>query len=126
MLPQDYPQLSNVCPSQVNHLLTVRMGQQIEAAQEPPEAPIEYRLDNAYPNPFNASTTIRFSLREAGLVRLDVYNLSGQLVAELGQGIVESGEHTVEWNGSGQASGLYFLRMQAGEFSSQMKLVLLK
>jgi hypothetical protein len=89
-----------------------------------------------YPNPFNPTTTIQFSLsfgegRGEGNVRIDVYNLKGQLVKGLVSGVYRSGTHSVVWDGTdddGRAvsSGVYFYRMVAGEYSKIKRMLLLK
>ncbi|MBD3232109.1 MAG: T9SS type A sorting domain-containing protein, partial [candidate division Zixibacteria bacterium] len=89
-------------------------------------APSEYGLRGNYPNPFNASTNINFSLPEAGNVSLEVYNLLGQKVATLVNGYVEAGQNTVTWDASYQASGVYFYKLSAGEKVFTRRMTLLK
>lgn len=88
-------------------------------------------LNGAYPNPFNPSTTISFSLQHAGLTTVEVYNQKGQLVKTLVNDSMEAGEHKLVWNGMDNhgntvASGLYYYRMKSGKFSSTKKMVLMK
>ncbi|MBD3169366.1 MAG: S8 family serine peptidase [candidate division Zixibacteria bacterium] len=90
------------------------------------ELPIEYGLNDAYPNPFNASAKIVIALPEASVVNLDIYNLSGQKVATLIDGKMEAGYHDVTWDASEYSSGIYFYRMNAGEFSATKRMTLLK
>ncbi len=83
------------------------------------------------PNPFNPETRIRFSLPEQGHVRLHVYNVRGQLVQVLRDGVMEAGEHWIRWNGTdrnGQAvaSGLYFYSLETGDFAASKKMILLR
>ena len=66
-----------------------------------------------FPNPFNPSTEIKFDLPYAGEVSLIVYDILGQKVASLAAGHYAAGHHSVTWNASGQASGMYFYRLQA-------------
>lgn len=86
----------------------------------------DYRLNEAYPNPFNPETTISFALPEVQFVTLAVYNISGQKVAELQNGMIESGLHSYVWNAAGNSSGVYFYHLNAGEFQSVKKMVLMK
>lgn len=84
-----------------------------------------------YPNPFNPSTTIRFTLPQAGQVRLDVYDVSGAHVTTLVNGLRPQGENTVTWNaknGSGQnvSTGIYFYRIRSGNDVLTRKMILLK
>lgn len=84
-----------------------------------------YDLTN-YPNPFNPMTEIMFTLAEAGHVSLVVYNVTGQKVVTLVNNWCEAGTHRVIWNGSGAPSGVYFYRLQAGDFVGVRKMLMLK
>ncbi|MCK4537818.1 MAG: T9SS type A sorting domain-containing protein [Candidatus Krumholzibacteria bacterium] len=91
----------------------------------------KYALIQNYPNPFNPNTTIRFNLKAKGQVSLKIYNVAGQLVRSLTNEVWEAGSHTIDWNGrndlgSSVASGVYFYRIEAGEFESTRKMVLLR
>ncbi len=88
--------------------------------------PTKFTLESNYPNPFNAITTLRYYLPEAAKVRLDVFNTLGQKVTTLVDARQESGYHTVEWNGSTVASGLYISRMEVNGESLTHKMLLLK
>jgi hypothetical protein len=90
-----------------------------------------YSLAQNYPNPFNPITTMEFSLPEASVVRLSIYNILGQEINTLLDRALAGGRHTVRWNGEdyrGQrvASGVYFYRLQAGRFVDIKKMLLLK
>ncbi|MBD3165399.1 T9SS type A sorting domain-containing protein [bacterium] len=88
--------------------------------------PREFALGQAYPNPFNASVTVRYALPEQAFTELEVFNLLGRRVAVLGRRVHEAGWHSVRWDGTRHASGLYFVRMRAGSFTASKKLILLK
>lgn len=88
--------------------------------------PSQYSLQQNYPNPFNPSTTIRFSLREAGYAKLQIFNTLGQEVAILISRELQAGSHNVQWNPSSIPSGIYFYRLQAGQFTESKKLILQK
>ena len=88
--------------------------------------PATYALEQNYPNPFNPSTTIEYSLPARTHVRLDVYDITGRLVAELVNGVQESGRYRQLWNASNAASGMYFVRLQSDRFTSTRKMLLLK
>ncbi|UCE65886.1 MAG: lamin tail domain-containing protein [Candidatus Zixiibacteriota bacterium] len=79
-----------------------------------------------YPNPFNASGTIKFVLSQAGSVTLSIYNLRGQRVETLMEIPMSAGEHRITWDGSDLPSGVYFARLDAGISSKSIKMVLLK
>ena len=88
--------------------------------------PTQYALDQNYPNPFNPSTVIRIALPEAVKVRLVVYNVLGQLVAELINGELAAGYHDVEFQAGRLASGVYLYRVEAGHFVAVRKLVVMR
>jgi len=80
--------------------------------------PLTYALMQNFPNPFNPSTEIKFDLPFAGNVSLIVYDILGQKVTSLAGGHFPPGHHSVTWKASGQASGMYIYRLQAGDGSS--------
>lgn len=96
------------------------------AVAETKEVPRQYSLEQNYPNPFNPSTTIRYGLPAQGRVRLELFNVIGQQVATLVDANQEAGYHTVQFNGAGLPSGLYFYRITSGSFVQTMKMVLAK
>ena len=83
-------------------------------------------LLEAYPNPFNPQSAIGYQLSANSHVRLEVFDAKGRMVATLVNGWREAGSHEVTWNASGLPSGLYFCRMQAGEFGAVSKMMLVK
>jgi PKD repeat protein len=83
-------------------------------------------LRQNYPNPFNPTTEISFSLPQASWVTLEIYNIVGQKTATLVEGYLDAGQHTVTWNGSNAASGVYVYRLQAGPVVETRKMILLK
>ena len=85
-----------------------------------------FDLNQNYPNPFNPMTKIKFTIPKSGKVKLAAYNLTGEEVALLFDGIKHVGSHTVEWNAANFSSGIYFYRLQAGDFTQTKKMVLLK
>jgi hypothetical protein len=88
--------------------------------------PKQYALAQSYPNPFNPTTTIGYELPKASFVRLSVYNVLGQEVRTLVNQTQQAGYKTVQFNGGGMASGVYFYRLTAGSFSDVKKFILLK
>ena len=82
------------------------------------------RLDQNYPNPFNAATTIRYRLSRPGDVKIKIFNLLGQEVETLVSAYIPAGEHQVNWRVSGLPSGVYYYKIQAGEFSDVRRAIL--
>ena len=104
-----------------------------DGVSENPAIPVKYALKDNYPNPFNTSTTICYDLPLASKVRLTVYNITGQRVAVLCDGIESSGFKQYDWNvGNSIASGIYLLRMEAvslvggKRFTDTSKIMLIK
>ena len=81
---------------------------------------------NAYPNPFNPATTLKFSVPRTGHVNLTVYDVSGRVVRELHAGELAAGQFTVDFDGNGLASGTYFARLQGNGFEAVQKMQLVK
>jgi hypothetical protein len=86
----------------------------------------KYTLFQNYPNPFNPTTVIGYRLSAISDIELSVYNQLGQIVAVLISERQESGEHRVEWDASGFASGVYYYQLRAGEFVDVKKMVLIR
>jgi len=83
-------------------------------------------MSQNYPNPFNPSTTIRYELPRTSRVTLTVYDVLGQQVSVLVNERKDAGVHEVSFDGSNLASGVYFYRIQAGDFVQTHRLLLLK
>ncbi len=97
----------------------------------PSNIPATYSLAQNFPNPFNPTTTISFDLPRQSQVELRIYNLLGQQVTTLANGAFLSGHHELIWNGCdgrGQsvAGGIYFYKIEAGDFSESRKMALVK
>ncbi len=90
------------------------------------DVPSDFTLGNNYPNPFNPSTTITYSLPEAANVKLTVFNAIGQEIANLIKGNVEAGNHSITFNAENLNSGIYFYKLETGKFVSVKKMILLK
>ncbi len=120
--------------------VSAELGEWVEFADEPfgisltravptgseVERAYEFSLNQNYPNPFNPATKIQFTLPETMEVRLDVYNIAGQRVATLVNEQREAGAHTVEFDGTRVASGVYIYRITAGSFVQTRKMTLIK
>ncbi|MCB9357417.1 MAG: T9SS type A sorting domain-containing protein [Calditrichaeota bacterium] len=86
----------------------------------------EFALHSAYPNPFNPSTTLLFTLPSDQFVTLNITDIQGREVARLVESRLIAGQHRVEWNASGLSSGTYFATLRAGKRQELTKLILLK
>jgi parallel beta-helix repeat protein len=90
------------------------------------EIPKKFELSQNFPNPFNPSTSIGYSLPKSEQVNLSIYNLLGQKIVTLSDGIQQPGEHTIIWDAKDYPSGIYFARLEGGDQSKCIKMVLLK
>lgn len=88
--------------------------------------PEGYSLRQNYPNPFNPSTMIEFSIMQEGITSLRVFDLLGREVATLVNGRLNAGSHRVQWDASGAPSGIYFYRLQSGNFIETKKMLLVR
>jgi len=88
--------------------------------------PERFTLYQNYPNPFNPSTVISYYLPHSSEIRVDIYNLLGQRVETLFNGRQEGGVHSVRWDASNSASGIYFVRLQSQNLTQTRKMLLLK
>ncbi len=114
-------------------LTTLAQDPELTAVVETHSAatPAYFDLGQNFPNPFNPDTVIRFALPAAGPVQLAVYNIGGQKVATLAEGLRQAGSYTVRWDGRddqgrGLASGVYLYKLQAGVQTESRKLLLLQ
>ena len=90
------------------------------------EIPKAFNLYQAYPNPFNPSATIKFDIPKSAEVSIKVYNTIGQEVATLINGHVEAGSYSVTWDAANFSSGVYFYRINSGDYTNIRKMVLIK
>ncbi len=93
--------------------------------------PVKYQLSQNYPNPFNPETVISYSLPNPGVVKVEIYDILGKKVKTLVNEFKNAGKYDVRWNGrneygSGVPSGIYFYRLQTGDFVQTMKMTLLR
>ena len=98
----------------------------VTGVNEEADVPKESALEQNYPNPFNPRTTIKYSIPTGGSVRLAVFNLLGQIVGVIYEGIQSEGEHEIEFDSAGIPSGIYFYRIEAPGFVETKKMVIAK
>ena len=92
---------------------------------------VHYSLDNNYPNPFNPSTNITYSIIDNDIVSLNIYDVKGNMIKSLVNGYKLSGRYNISWNGKNNSgasvsTGVYFYSLKSGEFSSTKKMIFLK
>jgi hypothetical protein len=109
--------------SQPIHLVIIDPTGLSESVQAIPK---HFALNQNYPNPFNPSTIIDYELPITQKVELSIYNLLGQKVATLVSDKQDAGFYQVVWDGTGQASGIYYYRIQIGNFHDIKKMILLR
>lgn len=88
--------------------------------------PTEFSLKQNFPNPFNPATKINFSIPKSGNVSLKIYDLLGREVAELINTEMQPGNYSYDFNAGQLSSGMYFSKIEAGQFSQMRKMMLLK
>ena len=88
--------------------------------------PVRFELYQNYPNPFNPVTTISYALPKPALVRISVYDINGRIVETLVNEMKSAGYYSVKWNAEKYSSGIYFYQIDAGDFKSNHKCLLLK
>ncbi len=109
---------------------TLAPGDPIEkystAVEQEDNLPSMFQLHQNYPNPFNPSTSIKFKLSEERYVTLKVYNVLGEIIAELVNGNKMPGSYEIKFDGTNLAGGIYFCLFQAGNFKEVKKMILMK
>jgi hypothetical protein len=99
---------------------------QTDIRDEHGKVPLASGIDCSYPNPFNATTTIKYRLSGQSDVNIGIYNILGRRVATIYDGVREAGRHSVIWSASVFPSGVYFAHLDKGEHGISIKMVLLK
>ncbi len=89
-------------------------------------APIKFELFQNYPNPFNPATIISYSIPEATFVKINVYNILGERVAQLVNGFKEAGEYNIHFDAGNLQSGIYVYQITAGDFKQVRKMMFIK
>ncbi len=110
----------------VSYLLVDENGDTVTTIKNDSPRTYNFTLHQNYPNPFNPTTTISYSLEKSGFVKLNVYDLLGREVGNLINKEQAMGNYKVEFNASSLTSGVYFYRLQSGDFVEAKKLILLR
>ena len=90
------------------------------------QSSLTFSLHQNYPNPFNSETIISYQLPRSGSVILSIYNLAGQLVETLVNGYKDAGYHSAEWNAGNIVSGVYFYKINTGDYTATRKCLMIK
>ena len=98
----------------------------VSVASDDQLLPDSFTLFPPYPNPFNPTTTIRFSVEMLHATSLQIFDITGRLVETLLDESLTPGDHEVTWNAGNLPSGVYFVRLQSGEYVESQKVILLK
>jgi len=102
------------------------LGNGTSVSNENDEIPTKFTLKQNYPNPFNPSTTISFVLPQASAVRLEVFDIQGRRVSVLTNRTLNAGQHRINFDASGLASGMYIYKLKAGNFVQSKTMTLIK
>jgi hypothetical protein len=126
-----YYTVSTQAKSFVDYVLTEKFAEEVSADPQDLVHKPNTRLHPNYPNPFNPETTISFHIASEGNVKLDIYNVKGQLVTTLIDKNMSAGTHQIVWdgkdgNGSHASSGVYLYRLKTADHQSSRKMILLK
>ena len=107
--------------------ITVKGDILVGLTQNGSEIPTKYDLYQNYPNPFNPTTKIKFDLPKQSVVTLKIYDIAGREISSLiNNQQYNAGAHSFDFNASNLASGVYFYRIQAGDFTEIKKMMLIK
>ena len=113
-------------PSGANYGLMIRLGTGASDVSDDENLFNDFVLNQNYPNPFNPSTTIEFTLPQTEFVSLKIYDVLGNEVAVVSEGIMSAGSYKINWNAANISSGVYFYRLKANNISETKKLILNK
>jgi hypothetical protein len=111
---------------EITEIAPFRQERLLTTLTEETTLPATYRLSQNFPNPFNPTTTIHFTVPKSDKVKLAIYDVNGKLVRELVKGAIPAGHHKTTFDARGLVSGLYFYRFEAGSYISTRKMVLAK
>jgi hypothetical protein len=125
----DHEKAKTIC-DEINNSNMVAAGMiplsVVQIAYKRTGLPTEFSLEQNYPNPFNPTTEIHFALPVASRVKIEIFNIVGQRIEVLVDGSMEAGYHSVPWDASSTASGVYLYRISTDEFVASKKMVLIK
>jgi len=106
--------------------LLVDYNNVVSVEENDPQIPSEFKLEQNYPNPFNPSTQINFSVPKQTQLRINLYNILGELLQTITEGLYEAGYYQTEFNAENLPSGIYIYRMESGESLLSKKMILIR
>jgi Secretion system C-terminal sorting domain/Cohesin domain len=98
----------------------------IQFKTDMPEISLEFSLNNCYPNPFNPNTRLSYTINESGDISMSIYDLLGNEVTQIENGYKPAGNYSYNFDASNLTSGIYFYRLQAGDYVETKKMLLMK
>ena len=113
-------------PDRAIRITTVRPDNYVDLEKEEGAPPITFGLGQPYPNPFNSSTLLSFSIANAGIVQMNLWDVSGRMVDEIINTNYTAGQHRIKYKNEALISGVYLLKLKAGNLQGQRKLILLR
>ncbi len=116
---------TNVIPGFETVLLSFSEGEPV-SANDSDQVPQNFAIHSVYPNPFNPSTTVNFSLENAASVRLDLYSVTGQRVLSIHDGFLNAGNHHLSVDAGNLSSGIYILLLSSGQQTESKRITLIK
>ena len=126
------PDLRDISDLYVSYLrVMVSTGSNVSTVNENILMPNQFRVYDAYPNPFNPVTTLRYQLPEANMVTVTIYDMAGREVKNLIDQQQGQGLHNIKWNGTNNlgkavSAGIYLYQVQSGMYNQTNKMILLK
>jgi hypothetical protein len=101
-------------------------GYPVDGINTPGSTPVQYALSQNFPNPFNPTTQIKYSIRTNGLVTIKVYDILGKEVTTLVNEVKNAGTHIIDFNGANLSSGTYIYKMESNGFTDVKRMILIK
>ena len=123
-MPDNGTILSSINSFEVVEITAATNGQYIDVDYD--VIPNEFILEDVYPNPFNPTTNIAYSLPITSEISIRIFDIQGREVDVLYDNIQDAGSHMLVWDASSFATGIYFVKMSSGSFAGMKKLMLIK